>query len=446
MRDVCDTLVALPDATKGRVTIFAKNSDREPNEAQILEFHPRMRHDEGYVKCTYIEVPQVRETYAVLISRPFWMWGAEMGVNEWGLAIGNEAVFTREPYRRTGLTGMDMLRLALERCRTAREAVNLIVELLEKYGQGGNCGYTRRLYYHNSFLIADPGEAWVLETAGDYWAAKRVEGVRSISNALTIGRDWDLAHLELVDHAVEKGWCRGEEDFSFANCYSDRLYTRLVKGRERQRYTQRMLEDRRGSIDLAYVMRIMRSHYSDPDFKPSKGSMRDICMHAGGPTRPSQTAGSQISLLYEKVGVHWFTATSTPCISLYKPVFIEAGLPDLGPEPKGTYDPRTVWWRHETLHRKLMCSYAKYAGELRRKIEVTERELVKETMDARARYLEGDLSKDSLLELSRNAFKMAEELEKDFIERVKPGSCLNPLFKFYWWRINRQAKFSIHHR
>lgn len=109
---MCDTLVVLGNASKDGAAIFAKNSDREPNEAQVLEFYPRMEHDEDTVKCTYIEVPQVKETYAILISRPFWMWGAETGVNEHGVAIGNEAVFTKEPYAKEGLTGMDMLRLA----------------------------------------------------------------------------------------------------------------------------------------------------------------------------------------------------------------------------------------------------------------------------------------------------------------------------------------------
>jgi len=84
---MCDTLVVLSKASRDGGVIFAKNSDREPNQAQILEYYPRMEHDEETVKCIYIEVPQVKETYAVLISRPFWMWGAEMGVNEYGVAI-----------------------------------------------------------------------------------------------------------------------------------------------------------------------------------------------------------------------------------------------------------------------------------------------------------------------------------------------------------------------
>ena len=158
---MCDTLVALGSVTADGVTILGKNSDREPNEAHHLLRVPAARHAPGSrVKCTYIEIPQVGQTHAVLLAKPFWVWGAEMGANEHGVAIGNEAVFTRVPYdKRPGLTGMDLLRLGLERGRTAREALDVITGLLAEYGQGGNCGFKRRFYYHNSFLIADPHSA-----------------------------------------------------------------------------------------------------------------------------------------------------------------------------------------------------------------------------------------------------------------------------------------------
>ncbi|HEY7544747.1 MAG TPA: peptidase U34, partial [Blastocatellia bacterium] len=118
---MCDTLVAVPPATADGAVWFAKNSDREPGEAQVVEHLPRKSfRSDSTLRATHIEVAQSRERYETVISRPFWMWGAEMGANEHGVAIGNEAVFTRLPYAQTGLTGMDLLRLALERANSAR--------------------------------------------------------------------------------------------------------------------------------------------------------------------------------------------------------------------------------------------------------------------------------------------------------------------------------------
>ena len=169
--------------------LLAKNSDRDANEAQVPEWHARRSHAPGArVRCTWIEIPQVADTNAVLISRPFWMWGAEMGANDHGVAIGNEAVFTKEPYAESGLTGMDLVRLALERARTAAEAVGGRHRPARAARSGRRMWARRRSFtYHNSFAIADPEEAWILETAGRHWASERVvSGVRSISNGLTI--------------------------------------------------------------------------------------------------------------------------------------------------------------------------------------------------------------------------------------------------------------------
>src|SRR5690606_35942757 len=147
--------------------LFAKNSDRDPNEAQLLDWRPAAEHDPGStVRCTWIEVPQVPATRAVLLSRPWWMWGAEIGANDAGVVIGNEAVFTKVHEKEPGLLGMDLLCLALERASTAHEAVGVIVELLERHGQGGGCSFEHpRFSYDNSFIVADPNGAIVLETA-----------------------------------------------------------------------------------------------------------------------------------------------------------------------------------------------------------------------------------------------------------------------------------------
>lgn len=66
-------------------------------------------------------------------------------------------------------------RLALERAKSAKEALHVIVDLLEEHGQGGPCSdLVQEHVYHNSFLIADTQEAWVLETARELWVAEHI--------------------------------------------------------------------------------------------------------------------------------------------------------------------------------------------------------------------------------------------------------------------------------
>src|SRR5688572_25540468 len=134
---MCDTILALADSTLDQAILFGKNSDRQCNEAQAVECLPAAEHAAGaQVACTYLTIPQARRTHAVLLSRPFWMWGAEMGANEHGVVIGNEGVHARTPGPQArALTGMDLVRLALERAVSAAEAVEIITRLLEQHGQ-----------------------------------------------------------------------------------------------------------------------------------------------------------------------------------------------------------------------------------------------------------------------------------------------------------------------
>ena len=170
---MCDTLVALGNSTKDGNVVFGKNSDRPQSEAQLVTYLPRTQYSKGEeVQCTYISIPQVSETHETILSQPYWMFGAEMAANSYGVVIGNEAVYSREDYQDSGLLGMDLLRLGVERGQSAKEALNVITDLLEEFGQGGGCAYGQQGWtYHNSFLIADTKEAYVLETADKWWIA-----------------------------------------------------------------------------------------------------------------------------------------------------------------------------------------------------------------------------------------------------------------------------------
>ena len=440
---MCDTIVATADVTADGVAIFAKNSDREPNEAQHLSFVPAADHATGSkVRCTYIEIPQEFHTFAVLLSQPFWMWGAEMGANEHGVVIGNEAVFTRVKYNKAGgLLGMDLLRLGLERGRTAREALAVITSLLDEYTQGGNCGYKHQLFYHNSYILADPSDAWVLETAGPHWAAKRIQGVYTISNGLTLGNEFDLASDDLVDYAVEKGWCKGESDFNFARCYSDFLYTRFSDSRNRCNRTTGFLEDHSGQVTVGTAMETLRLH-RNKNGRPDRGiTGADVCMHAGfGPVRASQSVGSQVSYLHPDHLTHFFTATSAPCTSVFKPVWLDAGLPHLGRLPTGVFDRDTVFWRHEILHRLTLIDYETRIQLYRTERGELEDEFIKKALENKTK------STGERLGFTEDCFKRSQAAEDRWIEVLNslPIEDKNGfLYRSAWRTFNNQAEIPV---
>lgn len=300
---MCDTLAV----KRGGAVWFAKNSDREPTEPQRVEFHPASKGG-GKRRCTYIEIDDATERFAVLISRPDWMWGAEMGVNEAGVAIGNEAVFSRRIMKRgEALLGMDLVRLGLERAASATAAVDTITALLERHGQGGPAGYTNKgLRYDNSFLIADGCEIFVLETAGRCWVSKKVETRWAISNGYTLGADYDRASQDFAGG-----------DFRAAN--ATWLMPRLACASARAAANIAGLEARGAApMSLSALARLMRGHARGDGF--AGGGNGDVCMHAGGALRPSATTGSMIVRLAPgETPRAAFTGAPNPCVALYRP-------------------------------------------------------------------------------------------------------------------------------
>ena len=99
----CDTMVALPSVTANGQVIFGKNSDRPQEEAQPLVLQPHKVHDSGEADTQFVSVPQARETYRHVGSRPYWCSGYEHGFNEHQVVIGNEALPTRLPVALTAI-------------------------------------------------------------------------------------------------------------------------------------------------------------------------------------------------------------------------------------------------------------------------------------------------------------------------------------------------------
>lgn len=447
---MCDTFVVLPSSTADGSVIFGKNSDREPNEAQALEFHPAQAYPAGRtVNCTYLKIPQVSETRAVLLHRPFWMWGAEMGANEKGVVIGNEAVFTRMPLdRKGGLTGMDLLRLALERADTAGQAVETMIQLLADHGQGGICGYEdRRMSYHNSFICADPQEAWVLETAGPLWARRKVGGFASISNGLTIGEDFDACHPEAVRTAQRKGWLKKGEAFHFARCFSDWFYTTFSACRARQARSQGLIREGTAEcgghsrFDVPSAFRILRDHGAEPYFPDTHFLGNRICAHAANKLarNATQTTGSLVAHLKSRNPTCWATGTSAPCTGIFKPFwFGSEPLPDIGSVLKGTFQPDAVWWRHERLHRAVLLDYRARLEAYRAERDALEGEFI-----AKAAEVGGP---DQQAAWTRGAFARAREATDRWLERVRDLPIERRTrwhYRRYWDGQNRRAGIEI---
>ncbi len=457
---MCDTLVATPAITSNGSMILAKNSDREANEAQIITWVPSMDYNRGeMVECTYLKIPQVRHTFSVFLSRPFWMFGAEMGINEHGVAIGNEAVFTRVAYSKKGLTGMDLLRLALERSTTAKEGMEVIDSLLRQYGQGGNCAMEGKLYYHNSFIIADSSEAYIMETAGVHWAARRVIDGGAISNILTIDENYDFSSPGLEDFALQKGYLKKGEVLNFRKAFKDRIYSHFARGDVRRHCSISNLREK-DQIGVQDMMSYLRDHNEPEPFTPGKRNMERVCMHAGG-LISSQSTGSMVAELKEGAPpVVWFTGTAAPCVSFFKPwsfpmvndiarVSLTVDNPHLGLDLYGTAtnrrDGKSLWWLGEDIHRTVLPRYGELASIVQKERDVLEKEVI-----ASVAHIQKGGDKGKLHELCQrqNEFliEKTETMRGKIVSLVKDKE-IEPStgggFLRRWKKYNRKAEWQM---
>jgi secernin len=385
---VCDTLAAV--GTHG--TLFAKSSDRPAGELQIVESFER-RAPASALRTQYLTIPDPGAA-ALVGSRPAWLWGLEHGVNEHRVAVGNEMLWTTSDPRSAppALIGMDLVRLALERATDADAAVDVIADLLARYGQGGAAEADPPKTYFSSFLVADPQRAWVLETSGNTWAARPVGpgAGAAISNRITLRDDWTIASPDVdvgtdfdrfrrpgspTEHADRRLALTRPAVASGADDTTPEDLVGLLRDHGGERWGRP--DDSTGTVVAP-----------PPADAPSPTGVT-VCMHLRG---DQTTNGSMVALLPtdpDAPSRAWI-ALGSPCCSVFVPVFPPLGIPDDLARPDR-------WWAFEALRPAVEGGDGEAAlRRVRSVLGPLERELWEEAdacaapgrRDERRRYLE----------------------------------------------------------
>ena len=221
----CTNLIVGKNASTDGSTIVSYSADSYGLFGELYHY-PAATYPKGAMLKVYEwdtgkylgEIEQARQTYNVIGN-----------MNEYQVTIG-ETTFGGRPelVDTTGIIDYgSLIYIALQRSRTAREAIKVMTELVQQYG-----------YYSSgeSFTIADPAEVWVMEMIGKgpgvrgaVWVAVRIpdDCISAHANQSRIHRfDLDdkencLYSHDVISFAREKGYFSGiNKDFSFAEAYA----------------------------------------------------------------------------------------------------------------------------------------------------------------------------------------------------------------------------------
>lgn len=226
----CTNLIVGKKASKDGSVICSYSAD-DYGMFQGLCHYPAAIHPKGSVRRVVNwdtneytgDIMEAEQTYNVIGN-----------INEWQLTIGETTFGGREEMVDT--TGIldygSLIYIALQRAKTAREAIAVMTSLVEKYGYNSE---------GETFTICDPNEAWIMEMMGcasdrklskerTVWVALRIpdDAICGHANQSRISR-FDmkdksgnvLYSKNVVSYARKMGWYTGkDEDFSFCNTYA----------------------------------------------------------------------------------------------------------------------------------------------------------------------------------------------------------------------------------
>jgi secernin len=111
-------------------------------------------------------------------------------------------------------------------------------------------------------------------------------------------------------------------------------------------------------------------------------------------------------------------------------------LPDIGPKPTEHFDPRSLWWKHELLHRRAMADFDHLVPEIRKDFDTLEKEFLagSETV----KYGALDEKRDFMEYCFRKAYTATEE----WIARLRTRTDLkfeDDAYRAMWRKLNAEA-------
>jgi secernin len=217
-------------------------------------------------------------------------------------------------------------------------------------------------------LIADPQEAWVLETSGRRWAARSAE-VTSLTNHLTLGSDWRIGSRDLDSFARSQGWWNEKGRLDVARSYRHPdVPGRISEGRLRR--SRELLEAGGGEIDGEYLQDVLRDHLDGGAAPPSGATPEDeryytLCMHS---EPVGTTTASLIAPLPTDRTAAWpvWVSFGTPCTGIFLPVYLGGAIPELLSKGGESPEDDSAWWVMHELQEAASRDFARYTPLLRR--------------------------------------------------------------------------------
>lgn len=302
--DACTSFLVGKKASTDGSTFITYNAD-DYGMFGRLRYYPAAKHPKGSIRLIYDgdtnvylgQIPEAEETYAVMGN-----------INEHQLAI-TETTFGGRPELDGGGKGIDyvsLMALGMQRAKTAREAIKVMTDLVEKYGYASS---------GESFSIADPNEIWILEMIGKgnqkegaVWVAVRIpdDCIAVHANQSRI-HQFDLNDKEnviyskdVIKFARKKGYFEGEDkDFSFADAYAPADFSAIRFCETRAwSFFNRWVDGMEKYLDYADGHHIGKTEVMPLYFKPKrKLSLHDVMMsnrdhYEGTPFEITNDAGA----------------------------------------------------------------------------------------------------------------------------------------------------------